>query len=523
MSALYPITQLLVCSSTTTIAICGSHIQILDSKSGTLKSATGTEARIIYASLDSSQKYLATVAGKALTVWEIAEDELKMLSERDLPKKPTCVEWKDLRIVVSDKFGDVFSYPLTPPPPEPAAAASEPEASQTKGKGKKKENPPAPKDSLVSHPSTSNGTLVLGHASLLTTFLLADNGKFIITADRDEHIRVSWYPQGHVIEAFCLGNKHFVSALHIPPSHPETLVSGGGDPEIRVWDWMSGKLRYEIPVAEATEFIAVKGKASERNRWGEDEDGNEENKKAGGRRKRKEKKKDKAASETPAPEEDVEMVPAEEKDEDLTILIVNKILTTTLPGAETLIIFNVLGATAMFATFLPKIDGLPSAVHSCDLGKPVLDFAIHDGFVLATLDHGRGADGSYPDAFDKPQLVAILTVTSEGKLVVAPPESLPAPSRALVDGLNRHCNVSGSASSLNLYSNIYAFPKNAHVEHDPMDRDTDAANKKQIGRMKNKSAVLEKQKTLHGSEGPQQADEMDDEPEPKKARSENEG
>lgn len=62
-------------------------------------------------------------------------------------------------------------------------------------------------DALASHENPSGGDLVLGHASLLTCCLLTPDEDFIITSDRDEHIRVSWYPEGYVIEAYCLGHE----------------------------------------------------------------------------------------------------------------------------------------------------------------------------------------------------------------------------------------------------------------------------------------------------------------------------
>ena len=66
---------------------------------------------------------------------------------------------------------------------------------------------------------------------------------YILSADRDEHIRISrGPPQTHVIETFCLGHTAFVSCLAIPESRRELLVSGGGDHEIFLWDWLGGNL-----------------------------------------------------------------------------------------------------------------------------------------------------------------------------------------------------------------------------------------------------------------------------------------
>jgi hypothetical protein len=40
----------------------------------------------------------------------------------------------------------------------------------------------------------------------------------------------------------------FVSSLCIPPSHPELLLSGGGDPHIQVHNWQTGHLLRQIPI-----------------------------------------------------------------------------------------------------------------------------------------------------------------------------------------------------------------------------------------------------------------------------------
>ena len=131
---------------------------------------------------------------------------------RDLPKRPTSLSLtKDGQtILVSDKFGDVFrwakhttcpqvtsqqssSYPLHPDP-------------STEGQTPAKRS----RDSLSAHENPSGGTLVLGHVSLLTNFILTPDERYIVTADRDEHVRVSWYPQGYNIEMFCLGHRKYV-------------------------------------------------------------------------------------------------------------------------------------------------------------------------------------------------------------------------------------------------------------------------------------------------------------------------
>jgi hypothetical protein len=38
---------------------------------------------------------------------------------------------------------------------------------------------------------------------------LTKDNKYVITSDRDEHIRVSQYPKGHNIESYCLGHTRY--------------------------------------------------------------------------------------------------------------------------------------------------------------------------------------------------------------------------------------------------------------------------------------------------------------------------
>lgn len=128
---------------------------------------------------------------------------------RELPKRPTkLVFTKDTRtILVSDKFGDVFRY---------AYSSKAFFFSEKKNSYPFDFVPPETKtvrDDFASHENPSDGQLILGHASPLTSFVLSHDEKYIITADRDEHIRVSWYPEGYNIEMYCLGHRKCVLCL----------------------------------------------------------------------------------------------------------------------------------------------------------------------------------------------------------------------------------------------------------------------------------------------------------------------
>lgn len=181
------------------------------------------------ATVDSEYAHIATAGDdKQLKVWAI--DSLQLLSERCAPISFPCScltnntnhaqrtsektdtdrvhafgsddprggqVWRRLQVRIPSArtfspipCSSLLSYPLIPLPTPTPLPSQDTDA-----------------DTLASHENPSGGTLILGHTSLLTTFLLSPDETHIITADRDEHIRVSWFPQGHTIESFCLGHK----------------------------------------------------------------------------------------------------------------------------------------------------------------------------------------------------------------------------------------------------------------------------------------------------------------------------
>ena len=211
------------------------------------------------------------------------------LSQRTMPKRPCALEIlpDNDTIICGDKFGDVYSLPLLPTD-ESEKEASDAKAAQAAQDAKDAELRAQARSSGVAFkPSATNLTvhtkrnlrsleaqqkqklftprkevlafehkLLLGHVSMLTDATFATReveGKtrgYIITADRDEHIRISRAaPQSHIIEGFCLGHTEFVSKLRLVPG-TDLLVSGGGDDWIGIWDWPNYSLKTSINIRE---------------------------------------------------------------------------------------------------------------------------------------------------------------------------------------------------------------------------------------------------------------------------------
>jgi len=200
-----------------------------------------------------------------------------------MPKRPCSIALTvdNQTILSADKFGDVYSVPLIPsasstatPAPNsrsatpPITPAFKPQANEftvhTKRNLKALENQKLGlKIKAADKPAepTFEHTLLLGHVSMLTAVAVGvhpTTGRpYILTADRDEHIRVSrgLPAQAHIIDAFCLGHEDFVSRLCIPPSRPEILISGGGDDDVFVWNWAEGRLLSRASVLEQVQKV----------------------------------------------------------------------------------------------------------------------------------------------------------------------------------------------------------------------------------------------------------------------------
>ena len=187
-----------------------------------------------------------------------------------MPKRPCAIALTadESTIISADKFGDVYSLPLlvsetmnlesikpsTPTSESPSAKPyisaanhltvhSQRNRKALENQKKQSKKPVEKLEPMFEH------KLLLGHVSMLTDIVLVTNpeGKdYILTADRDEHIRVSrGIPHAHIIEGFCLGHTEFISRLCIPNERPQVLLSGGGDGTLFVWDWASSSVIYK--------------------------------------------------------------------------------------------------------------------------------------------------------------------------------------------------------------------------------------------------------------------------------------
>lgn len=79
--------------------------------------------------------------------------------------------------------------------------------------------------------------VLLGHLSMLLDVKLSDCGKYVITCDRDEKIRVSHFPNAYNIQSYCLGHREFVTNVEVCG---DLLISASGDGTIRFWDFFKG-------------------------------------------------------------------------------------------------------------------------------------------------------------------------------------------------------------------------------------------------------------------------------------------
>jgi hypothetical protein len=134
------------------------------------------------------------------------------------------------QIVVADKTGDVYSFPW-PIPPETLEKYNNLSSLA-----------PVDAKNPLTKPTDYRfmGTFILSHSSSVVACTLATApwGRILVTVDRDEHVRISCFPQTWVIAAMGLGHTAFVSCV---AEIEGGIVSGGGDQRVIKWDYAGVK------------------------------------------------------------------------------------------------------------------------------------------------------------------------------------------------------------------------------------------------------------------------------------------
>lgn len=141
---------------------------------------------------------------KFLLVISIEKQEI--LHKQELPKSCNALLFKDDFLVAGDKFGDVWKIDF----------------------------------------AKNSTALLLGHVSMITEMVLFKN--YIVTADRDEKIRISRFPSAFIIEKYLLGHASFVTCMcHY---EKEYLISSDSNGLVCLWNMKDGSMEMQINCSE---------------------------------------------------------------------------------------------------------------------------------------------------------------------------------------------------------------------------------------------------------------------------------
>ena len=163
-----------------------------------------------------------------------------------------------LVLVCGDLVGDATAYALL----KPTNAAADFAVSSTMKNDNANNNNNNPHHAIttIRKESEQEATacpyrkVLLGHtASMLTALAVApastqQQQQWLLTADRDEIIRVSSFPMTSCLHGYLLGHTAFVtdvaslSSVSSPPQKDDAVVSCGGDGTVRVWDTQTCQL-----------------------------------------------------------------------------------------------------------------------------------------------------------------------------------------------------------------------------------------------------------------------------------------
>ena len=205
-------------------------------------------------------RYVAvSTDNKKLTVWDTRgrpDGAWVCLMDRETSKKLNVLRFVrryhgveagsgSIGLVVADRMGDVYMFHVVCDAGDAAAAGA------AAAEGAAKPGAGAQTDFLA------------GHLSTVTAMVFTPDESFLITAERDEKIRVSHFPNSYNIEAFCLGHTCHVSGLAVAPTDgANLLVSGAVDGSLKLWSLPDSEPLHTLMLEQPAEAAAAAAAAA---------------------------------------------------------------------------------------------------------------------------------------------------------------------------------------------------------------------------------------------------------------------
>ncbi|EQC28563.1 hypothetical protein SDRG_13641 [Saprolegnia diclina VS20] len=185
----------------------GQAIFIYNGASSFLLSTT---SQVVAIALNAEATLLSVVTqDKKLTVYEMNSTRGEVVSTREVPRNTTSMVAATYggkeAVLVGGNAGEVNAYPL------PDVTAGE--------------------KSLLQHTT-----------SIITDVAMSIDGKYLLTADRDEKVRVSHFPATTLVQNYCLGHRQCVRKIATCTVTPSLFVSVGLDDALHLWDIETGAL-----------------------------------------------------------------------------------------------------------------------------------------------------------------------------------------------------------------------------------------------------------------------------------------
>eukprot|EP01040_Poterioochromonas_malhamensis_P004186 gene4186-4481_t len=215
-----------------------------------------TDYSLISINLDEKEEVLyALYSNKYLCSWNIATGE--SIAKKLLKKKGTALilptfnkQLNQTVAIISDKAGDIWGY---------------------------------------NAPHFTKEVLLAGHTASIVTDLLhcPSLNNTIISADRDEKIRLSSFPDLETVHGYCLNHTSVISSIaYYTVNNRHYLLSTGWDHRVNVWDLQSQQLLESLTLSSVSsmktnataseEVEAMQEEVEEQQGEGEDNENNDE-------------------------------------------------------------------------------------------------------------------------------------------------------------------------------------------------------------------------------------------------------